>query len=62
MMAVETFVYLYVMGFAFSTALAIFLLVAAARMISKSGRYEMRVCKEGGARLKEFLRSWSDPK
>ncbi len=61
MMAVETFVYLYILGFALSTVLSIFLLVAAARMISKSGRDETRVGKEDDARRKELLRSWSDP-
>ena len=59
-MAVETFVYLYILGFALSTALAIFLLVAAARMISKSGHDETRAGR-AQARRKELLRNWSDP-
>ncbi len=61
MMAVETFVYLYILGFALSAVLTIFLLVAAARMISKPGRDETRVSKEDDARRKKLLRSWSDP-
>lgn len=60
-MAVETFVYLYVLGFALSTALAIFLLVAAARMVSKSGHDNPEGGEDDDARRKELLRSWSDP-
>ncbi len=37
MMAVETFVFLYIIGFAVSVVLALSLLVAAARYISKNG-------------------------
>jgi len=61
MMAVETFVYLYILGFALSAALAIFLLVAAGRTISKPRRHESRTGRADDARRKELLRSWSDP-
>ncbi len=38
MMAVETFVYLYIIGFGLSAILAISLLIAAARMITRDDR------------------------
>ena len=38
MMAVETFVYLYIIGFGLAALLAITLLIAAARMITRDDR------------------------
>jgi predicted thioredoxin/glutaredoxin len=60
MMAVETFVYLYIAAFAFSTFIAAALLIAAARHISSQERRTPSPARGTRRRERELLKSWSE--
>lgn len=59
MLAIETFVYLYIVGFIVSTGVAVALLIGAARLIAKSEKSRSKTIQTNG-KGKEVLRSWSD--
>ena len=59
MLAIETFVYLYIVGFIVSTGVAVALLIGAARQIAKSEKSRSKTIQTNG-KGKEILRSWSD--
>lgn len=59
MLAIETFVYLYIVGFIVSTGVAVALLIGAARQIAKSEKSRSKTIQTDG-KGKEILRSWSD--
>jgi predicted thioredoxin/glutaredoxin len=62
MMAVETFVYIYIAAFAVSTIVAVTLLIAAARHISRfssQGYRDSEVTRTSREREQELLKSWS---
>ncbi len=59
LLAIETFVYLYIVGFIVSTGVAVALLIGAARQIAKSEKSRSKTIQTNG-KGKEILRSWSD--